>query len=211
MAANSTLGHHRAACAEAGVLGKRGFPLECAAAQVCREAGARVTTNSFIRDLDLGEFNRLDGRRIEVIADGLSLWQGAQLAIDTTLVSPLHRAVSRPGLALEQARRRKEATYPQLVGDEGRARLVVLAAETGGRWSIETAQFLRGLAKGKAETAPLLMQNRVKAAWLRRWSCILACSAPRAFALSLLERRPNPGTGVDIPSEQEVLRDDRFG
>ena len=39
-----------------------------------------VTTNSFIRDLDLGEFNRLDGRRIEVIADGLSLWQGAQLS-----------------------------------------------------------------------------------------------------------------------------------
>ena len=32
-------GHQRAACSEAGVLGKRGFPLECAAAQVCREAG----------------------------------------------------------------------------------------------------------------------------------------------------------------------------
>ena len=213
-----SFGHHRAACAEAGVLSKRGFPLECAAAQVCREAGARVTTNSFIRDLDLGEFNGLDGRRIEVIADGLTLWQGAQLAIDTTLVSPLHRdgsarrgAASRPGLALEQARRRKEATYPELVGDDGRARLVVLAAETGGRWSNETAQFLRGLAKGKAETAPLLLQNRVLSAWLARWSCILACSSTRAFAQSLLERRPNPGTGVDIPSEQEVIRDARFG
>ena len=53
-----------------------------------------------------------------------------------------------------------------------------------------------------------LEQDCVKAAWLRRWSCILAC---RAFALSLLERRPNPGTGVDIPSEEEVMRDDRFG
>ena len=121
VAANSThFGHHRAACAEAGVLGKRGFPLECAAAQVCRGAGARVTPNSFIRDLDLGEFNRLDGRRIEVIADGLSLWQGAQFAIDTTLVSPLHRdgsarrgAASRPELALEQARRRKEMESEQ--------------------------------------------------------------------------------------------------
>ena len=118
---------------------------------------------------------------------------------------------SRPGLALEQARRRKEATYPELVGDDGRARLVVLAAETRGRWSTETAQFLRGLAKGKAETAPLLMQNRVRSAWLGRWSCILACSATRAFALSLLERRRNPGTGVDIPSEQEVMLDARFG
>ena len=144
-------------------------------------------------------------------------WQGAQLAIDTTLVSPLHRdgsarrgAASRPRLALEQTKR-KEATYPELVGDDGRARLVVLAAETGGRWSNETAQFLRGLAKGKAETAPLLMQNRVLSAWLARWNGILACIARKAFALSLLERRPNPGTGVDIPSEQEVMRDAWFG
>ena len=37
-------GHHRAACAVAGVLWKRLFHLECAAAQVCREAGARVST-----------------------------------------------------------------------------------------------------------------------------------------------------------------------
>ena len=64
-----------------------------------------------------------------MIADGLTMWQGAQIAIDTTLVFPLHRdgsarrgAASRPGLELEQARRMKEATYPELVGDDGRAR-----------------------------------------------------------------------------------------
>ena len=93
-----------------------------------------------------------------MIADGFTLWQGgAQLAI---LVS--HRdgsarrgAVSRPGFALEQARRRKEATYPELVGNDGRARVMVFVVETGGRWSNETAQFLRGL------TAPFFMQNRV--------------------------------------------------
>ena len=61
-------GHHRAACAAAGVLGRRGFPLEVAAAQVCREAGARVSTNLHVRDMDLAEFN-LDGRRLEVVAD----------------------------------------------------------------------------------------------------------------------------------------------
>ena len=130
-------------------LGRRGFALEVAAAQVCREAGPRVSTNQFVRDLDLGEFNGLDGRRLEVIADGLSLWRGAQLAIDTTLVSPLHRdgtarrgAADRNGVTLDAARRKKERAYPKLSGDEGRARLVVLAAEVGGRWSNETAQFL---------------------------------------------------------------------
>ena len=83
-------GHHRAACSRAGVLGCRGFPVERAAAQVCREAGGRVGLDRFIRDVDVGAFNPLDGRRIEVIVDRLSLWHGAQLAVDTTLVSPLH-------------------------------------------------------------------------------------------------------------------------
>ena len=52
----NVFGHHRAACAQAGVLGKTGFALKCAAAQMCTE-GARVATNVFVRDLDLGEFN----------------------------------------------------------------------------------------------------------------------------------------------------------
>ena len=136
-------------------MGRREFALEVAAAQVCREAGPQVSTNQFVRDLDLGEFNGLDGRRLEVIADGLSLWRGAQLAIDTTLVSPLHRdgtarrgAADRNGVALDAARRKRERAYP-VSGDEGRARLLVLAAEVGGRWSNETAQFLYALAEGR--------------------------------------------------------------
>ena len=64
----------------------------------------------------------------------------------------------------------------ELVG-EGRARLVVLAAEVGVRWSDEIAQFLRELAKARADSVPHLLQGRVKAAWLRRWSSLLACSA----------------------------------
>ena len=47
-------GHHRAACSKSGVLGRRGFALESAAARACREAGARVATNLFVRDMDLG-------------------------------------------------------------------------------------------------------------------------------------------------------------
>ena len=70
-----SFGHHGAACQVAGVLGRRGFPLECAAAQVCREAGARVTTNMLVRDMDLGHFDALDARRLEVVADGLTLWR----------------------------------------------------------------------------------------------------------------------------------------
>ena len=119
-------GHHRAACAVVGVLGRRGFPVESAAARVCREAGARVSTNVMVRDLDILPLDRQDGRKLEVVADGLPLFHGAQLAIDTTIVSPLRAdGTPRPeshandGAALRAARRVKTRTYPELTGEVG--------------------------------------------------------------------------------------------
>ena len=171
---------------------------------------------SLLPSSDLSQHNRFDGRRLEVVADGLTLWQGAQLARDTTMVSPVRRdGTARPragtmnGAALKEARRRKERTYPELAGEGGRARLVVLGAEVGGRWSAETAQLLGALAKARAREVPFVLQARAEAAWRRRWSNILACSAARAFASSLLEIRPAPATG-DMPLVNEVLRDARF-
>ena len=82
------LGDHLAACPRSGVLRARGAPLERAAARVCREAGASVATNVLVRDLNVAP-SRQDDRRIEVIANGLPLWGGVQVAVDTTLVSPL--------------------------------------------------------------------------------------------------------------------------
>ena len=76
------------------------------------------------------------------------------------------------------ARRRKEATYPELSGESGRARLVVLA-EVGGRWNSETAQFLTALGNARAREVPLVF--RAQAAWVRRWSAILACTTARAL------------------------------
>ena len=63
-------GHHRAACARAGVLGG----IENAAARICREAGGRVTTNVLVRDLDLAAPHVDDARRLEVVVDGLFLF-----------------------------------------------------------------------------------------------------------------------------------------
>ena len=66
------------------------------------------------------------------------------------------RATRVPGAALEDARRRKERTYPELAGERGRARLV-LAGEVGGRSSAETRHFIGALAKDKALFAPLAL------------------------------------------------------
>ena len=98
----------------------------------------------------------LDDRRIEVIANGLPMWSGAQLPVDTTLVSPLTAAArprGRPGAALAAARRAKERAYPELTRAT-RCRLVVLGLEVGGRWSSEAATFVRLLARAKARSYP---------------------------------------------------------
>ena len=59
-------GHHRAACAGA-------------VARICREAGARVSLDVRVQDMDLAHPDALDNRRLEIVAGGLSLFQGAQL------------------------------------------------------------------------------------------------------------------------------------
>ena len=188
------------------MLGRRGFALESVGARICREAGARVSTNVFVRDLDLLAPNVHDARRLEIVAEGLPLYGGAQLAVDTTLVSAHHcdgtatpGAAHVDGAALVVARRRKERAYPELVGTRSRAKLVVLAGEVGGRWSEETATFLRLLAVARARSESALMRRRAEQAWRMRWGGMLACAAARAFAASLLEQRSNVG-GDGIPT-----------
>ena len=79
----------------------QGRPLERAAARICREAGATGAMNVRLRDLNV-DAARQDERRIEVIANGLALWGGAQVAVDTMLVlvdfGGRAPAAARPGL-----------------------------------------------------------------------------------------------------------------
>ena len=95
-----------------------------------------------MRDLNIHP-ERLDDRCIEIIANGLPLWGGAQVAVDTTLVSSLDASGAArwhqrqyQGAALRLACRAKERTYPEELRSQ-RCRLVVLALEVGGRWSPE--------------------------------------------------------------------------
>ena len=176
-----------------------------------------MCTNVMVRNLDIEGGNPVDARRLEIVVDGLTIFDGAQLAVDTTMVSPLQwdgtarrRAADHNGAALEDARRRKERAYPEFSGERGRARLVVLGAEVGERWSGETAEFLGALSKAKAESAPEHIREEVRRAWLRQWRNLLSCTAVRAFDTSLLERRTSPGVTSGVPAEHEVLRESRF-
>ena len=201
-------GHHRASCARAGVLGRRGFALESETARVCREPGGRVTTNIMVRDLDLAEPRAADGRRLEVVVDGLPLFGGCQLAVDTTVVCALHcdgsphrGADNLDGVVLERARRRKERTYPELVGQRRRARLVV---------RLETTSFLSQLAKARSRQETALMRRRVEQAWRMRWGAILACATARAVATSLLNLCTAHGADGNTPPVHEVEGDHKY-
>ena len=176
------------------MLSRRVYALESVLARICREARGRVRTNLMVRDMDVPAPNVHDGRRLEVVVDGFPLRGGAQLAIDTTMVCALHRdgtprrqAAECDGVALKAARRKKEATYPELLGPRRRAQLVVIAMEVGGRWSPETRSFFSQLARARARGERPLLRLRVEQAWRMRWGAMFACAAARAVASSLLD------------------------
>ena len=119
---------------------------------------------------------------------------------------PRRRAGQYAGAALQDARKSKERTYPELLRSR-RCRLVVLAIETGGRWSPEATTFLRLLAQTKARAVPNILRKAVEASLLSRWSAILTHAAQHAFAASLLDL-DCAGTSTidgDTPSISQLL------
>ena len=207
--------HHRAACSSVGELGKRGVAAESAVAQICREGGA-LSTNVMLQDLDISPPHSSDGRRLEVVAEGLCLFGGCQLALDGTVVSTLHgdgthrrKADVEDGVALKEARRSKEATYPELCRGDGRARLVVIAGEVGGR-CLKKQRTSCGVWLEKSKYSPRLLQGSVRVGWCRRWCCFLACSTGKAVACSLVGHRGSLGSGDQVPSVYEVLTEARY-
>ena len=140
--------------------------------------------NALLRDINVG-VRATDDRKIEVLAQDLPCFGGAQLAIDVTLRSAVG------------ARTDKEIRYPELT--TGRCRLVVVAIETGGRWSEEAVDLLWQLSCAKARDVP------------RRWSRMLSTSCALAFAASLVEPAQYDHmceAGGEPPSLAEVLLHD---
>ena len=79
-----------------------------------------------------------DERRIEVVANGLRLWHGSQLALDATSVSPLTRggelhprADVQPGLAVEAAAAAAAAAAARLEEADAEAGHQVFARDPG--------------------------------------------------------------------------------
>ena len=178
-------------------------------ARACREAGATVRFNTMLRDMNIN-VSANDQRSIEVLASGLPLHHGAQVTVDITLRcalrgcsnAHLHTATTN-GAVLARARVDKERKYVELL-DAKRCRLVVIAVETGGRWSNEALASVDSLASA---CAPPVMRRSSRLSWRRRWCRMLSVSCFRAFAASLvaLPATALPGTDGATPDLADLF------
>ena len=167
------------------------MPTERTLARVCREAGATGRASVKVRDMNIS-VSAMNKRAIEVLAMGLPLHQGAQLAIDITLSSASTTTgetcpggATTNGAALQSARQEKQAKYRELL--EGhRSGLIVVGVETGGRFGQEAVDFVDSLAAAKARNSPHILRRSGHLAWRRRWMRMLAVSCARSFAVSLV-------------------------
>ena len=181
-------GDHHLACPRTGLLPRRGFVVERAWVQVAREAvgpEGRVVPQQWLSRTTAPQVHPGDRRRLDFVVYGATS-NGEALCCDATLVSPLTRAGRPvPGADAVAARRRKVARYPELTRG-GPQRLVVLAAEVGGRWSDECPQFLRTLLRLRVQRAPPPLRAAAAQGWARRWWSVLSVALQRAVASSAL-------------------------
>jgi hypothetical protein len=190
--------------------------LEQAWVRVAREAvgpEGRVVPQQWLARTTAPGVPPQDRRRLDLVIYGATRL-GEALCCDVTLVSPLRAdgrphpgAADRDGAAIQVARRRKRARYPELLR-AGPQRLVVLAAEVGGRWCEEAAELVRALVRLRAQRAPAALRRSAAAGWSRRWWGFLGCAVQRALASTLLGtawRAPPLPAAAGGPSLADVL------
>ena len=78
-----------------------------------------------------------------------------------------------------------------------RYRLVVVAIETGGRWSQEAVDSVNSNAGARVRAAPPLLRGSAFFFWERRRMTMLSVSCGRSIGSSLVSARANPVRGPD--------------
>ena len=134
---------------------------------------------------------------MEVVAKNLRIHHGMPLVCDDTLVSPLTadgrpvgRAAKSDGAAIELAESRKFKKYPELVRSH-RCHFIVLAHETGGRWSHTCCELIRALAVERSSTVAPRLRDSTARAWEHRWWAMLSVATQNALAATMLDDAPH--------------------
>ena len=145
-----------------------------------------------LRDTALPGIDPEDGRHLEVVASGLPVAHGVPIAVDATVVSPLHadgtawaHAAQRPGQSFQRAYREKEVKYPELCGSSTLS-LVVAAVETGGRLCPEAVKLIDTAALARAQGDPPPLRRHIARSWRARWLAMLGIAVQDSLAATLV-------------------------
>ena len=122
---------------------------------------------------------------------GLPLFQGAQLTVDTTLVSPLTAGPSPAQWHLHRG-----SPPPSTTGQR------TDLPRVNSRWPVQIGcpgirAFIRLLARARARSAPVHARAATVSGLVHRWSALLSHVAHHAFASSLLTDNLTATTNVD--------------
>ena len=204
-AALDKCGRHRGACTRSGRLKSRATAPERTLARVCREAGGGTVRTHVkkLRDLNTS-VPVLDDWSIEVLASGLQMHHGAQLAVDIHPQISCHVVRCNLSQRLHSERCNSGGSAggqrEQIPRAVGRRQVPVGCGGarngTGGRWSVEALNFIECLASGRAREATPLLRRSSFLGWRRRWTRTLSISCSRAFAGSLISSQADALEGV---------------
>ena len=186
-------GDHLCSCMKSGKVKLRSRAVEKTWARISREAGGRVRENVKLRDCGIPGIDPSDGRNIEVVVTGLPLAHGIPIAIDASLVSPLHadgsphdHVANQPGASLRRAERSKDDTYPELV-NSSQLRLETVACEIGGRINGRANFILDVISAAKVRCDPAFRRKFMMRWWRHRWLSMLSISIQSCVAATLVD------------------------
>ena len=133
-----------------------------------------------------------DGRRLDLIASGLSVQRGLPLFCDVTIISPISRnGAARPGTSnrggslLERAEDKNNVTYTEVV-QSSIATLVCLGSEVYGRWGKQSAELVPKLAYERTKGLPGRIRKGATMMYQRRWWGILSVALQCAVSRMVL-------------------------
>ena len=188
-------GFHLLSCMLSGRVQSRANPLERMWAQVGVEAGVRGRHNVPIGELGIEGLDPADHRRLDTYFNGCEAFGALPIVGDATIRSPLTAvgtphpgAHEVPGSTFPRARYDKNQKPPRGYRDVAQAdgiAFLVLACETGGRWSSECLELVRALAKWKVRDVPPALRTSFRLAHLRRWWGLLSCTLQDTVAATL--------------------------
>ena len=140
---------------------------------------------------------------------------GIPLAVDCTVVSPLHangtiwpNADIRAGASFVRAIDSKHLTYAELI-DSNVLRLVVVVSEVGGQLNSTGCQLLKVAANHRAVREPLALRSQAARNWESRWLGFLSVATQDALASTLVDDGPrfSSGHGCVEPLSVDVWLD----